>query len=349
MKPSIFEVFVAFQATAHPLASHSLFHAFFFAGLEINGVLLDLFDDRFLLHFPLETLEGALDRFAFIDNYEGHLEFTSSRIGKARDYTLPAFKVKVKRRATPDGARRQMFSESLEVRYNGLTMEAFRTSQLLSGIPGLVHGFGTREFSEVDLGVFAVARGFHPVLLDQIHSDIVHIVAGGPAGRPPGDALITEKTGLLLVIKTADCLPILLADRKRRVVAAVHAGWRGTRSRIVERAVRIMTDRFGVPSSDLLAAGGPCIGPSCYEVGEDVRREFFESGFPAELFAPTGRPGKYLFDLPGANSLQLRIAGVPPEQIVLGDACTHCEPGLYSYRRDRNTSDRLFSFIGFSS
>jgi YfiH family protein len=227
-------------------------------------------------------------------------------------------------------------------------MEAFRTSQLLSGIPGLVHGFGTRAFSENDLRAFAVARGLHPVLLDQIHSEIVHVVDEAPSVRPSGDGLITEKTGLLLVIKTADCLPILLADRKRRVVAAVHAGWRGTRSRIVERAVGIMADRFGVPPSDLFAAGGPCIGPSCYEVGEDVRREFFESGCPAELFVPTGRPEKYMFDLSGANALQLRGAGLSSDRIARVDACTHCEPGLYSYRRDRNTTDRLFSFIGLS-
>jgi hypothetical protein len=242
-----------------------------------------------------------------------------------------------------------MFSESREVRYNGLIMEAFRTSQLLSGIPGFAHGFGTREFSENALRAFARDRGFQPVLLDQIHSEIVHIVDAVPPERPRGDALVADQAGLLLVIKTADCLPILLADRKRRAVAAVHAGWRGTRAGIVERAVGIMTDRFGVSSSDLLAAMGPCIGASCYEVGEDVRGEFLESGFPSDLFVPTGRPGKFMFDLPGANALQLRIAGVPPEQIDLVDACTHCDSGLYSYRRDRNTSDRLFSFIGLSS
>ena len=78
LNPSIFEISVAFHATAHPLASHCLFHAFAFAGLEINGVLFDFFDNRFLLHFPLETLKGALDRFAFINDYEGHGGFTSS-------------------------------------------------------------------------------------------------------------------------------------------------------------------------------------------------------------------------------------------------------------------------------
>ena len=105
MRPSIFEIFVAFQATAHPLASHCLFHAFFFAGLKINGVLLDFLDDRFLLHFPLETLEGALDRFAFIDDYEGHWGFTSS-LGKVQDYTGLSGKVNLAPRARrfPDGS-----------------------------------------------------------------------------------------------------------------------------------------------------------------------------------------------------------------------------------------------------
>jgi len=184
------------------------------------------------------------------------------------------------------------------------------------------------------------------VLLDQIHSDIVHIIKDAPSDRPRGDALVTNVPGLLLVIKTADCLPLLLMDERLRVVAAVHAGWRGTRSRIVQKTVGAMKTRFGTNPADIIAAPGPCIGPACYEVGEDVRSAFLSAEFPDDLFVPAGRPAKYFLDLDAANALQLRSAGVPPGPPLRSSACTHCDPGLHSYRRDRDTSRRMFSFIG---
>jgi len=225
-------------------------------------------------------------------------------------------------------------------------VERIRFVPAWSGPAGAVGGFGTRAFGEEDLRMFAAGRGCRAVWLEQIHSGTVQVIDGIPPAPPRGDALVTDQTGLLLAVKTADCLPLLLADERRRVVAAVHAGWRGTKARITEETVRVMAGRFGVRPEDLAAAMGPCIGRSCYEVGEDVRTGFREAGFPDDLFAPAGRPGKFHFDLGEANARQLRAAGVSPDRIFRAAACTLCDPELFSFRRDRNPSDRLFSFIG---
>ncbi|NMD10657.1 MAG: peptidoglycan editing factor PgeF [Acidobacteria bacterium] len=225
----------------------------------------------------------------------------------------------------------------------------FSIDERLSRIPGLVHGFGRGDLTEEGLRTFALGRGLRLVLLDQIHSDIIHIIEEAPAGRLPGDALATNAPGLLLAVKTADCLPVLLADFRLRVVAAVHAGWRGTRLRIVEKTVRAMAGRFGTDPADVIAALGPGIGASCYEVGEEVRSEFLSAGLPGSVFAPAGRPGKHFLDLAEANASLLRAAGVP-EIAPAGDSgCTHCDPRMHSFRRDRDASRRMFSFIGLSS
>jgi len=216
-------------------------------------------------------------------------------------------------------------------------------------IPALAHGFGRNDFNEDDLRAFAREYNFQPVLLDQIHSDVVHIIEDAPSVRPRGDALVSNVPGLLLVVKTADCLPLLLMDERLRVVAAVHAGWRGTRSRIVQKTVRAMKARFGTNPADIIAAPGPCIGPACYEVGEDVRSEFLSAEFPDDLFIPAGRPGKYFFNLNAANALQLRSAGVPLGPPLPLSVCTHCDSDFHSYRRDHDTSRRMFSFIGLAA
>lgn len=225
----------------------------------------------------------------------------------------------------------------------------FLTDERLARVPGLIHGFGRKDFTEAGLRAFARESHFRPVMLDQIHSDVVHIIEDAPAVRPKGDALVTNVPGLLLIVKTADCLPLLLVDERLRVVAAVHAGWRGTRSRIVQKTVGAMKPRFGTNPADIIAAPGPCIGPACYEVGEDVRSAFLSHEFPDDLFVPAGRPGKYFLDLNAANALQLRSAGVPPGPPLRSSACTHCDPDLHSYRRDRDTSRRMFSFIGLAA
>src|SRR5207245_6865585 len=128
-----------------------------------------------------------------------------------------------------------------------------------------------------------IRRRFHYALgasdlqlisLKQIHSAVIHLFNAAPHQPCKGDASATNRPGLLLAVQTADCVPILLVDPKNRAVAAVHAGWRGTLARIVEKAIGRMQMQFGSQSADLLAAIGPAISGCCYEVGTEVAAAF---------------------------------------------------------------------------
>jgi YfiH family protein len=227
---------------------------------------------------------------------------------------------------------------------------AVREVPQLERIPFLRHGFGDLAWGEKDLRKLADRLDFKPLFLKQVHSDVVHFIDEVPERRLRGDAAVTRLPGLLLVIKTADCLPVVLVEEKKRVIAAVHCGWKGTSQRVLEKVVLGMKECYGANPAAILAAFGPCIGGACYEVGEDVHRAFAESGFPASLFRPvTGRRGKYLFDLLSANRLQLLKLSVKAQNILSLDICTHCDPKYPSYRRDTDATGRMFSFIGLTS
>ena len=165
----------------------------------------------------------------------------------------------------------------------------YLTVPRLSAVPGLVHGFGDARWSEADFLAFAESKGMKPVIMHQLHSDIIHRLDGDPGKKLEGDALMTNVPGLLPVIRTADCLPVLLIDAENRAVAAVHCGWRGTEKRILEKAVKAMGQAYGSKPEEMLAALGPCIGPACYEVGPEVRDAYLRAGFPATVFAERGR------------------------------------------------------------
>jgi len=160
----------------------------------------------------------------------------------------------------------------------------YSTVPRLAETAGLVHGFGGAGWNEVDFLAFAASQGFKPVIMRQVHSDTVHRLAEAPAGKLEGDALMTDVPGLLLVIRTADCLPVFLVDAKNRAASAVHCGWRGTEKRILEKAVQAMGRAYGSEPGAMLAALGPCIGSACYEVGPEVREGFRWAGFPPAVF-----------------------------------------------------------------
>ena len=226
----------------------------------------------------------------------------------------------------------------------------YSTVPRLAGMAGLVHGFGRAGWSEADFLAFAASRGLEPVIMRQLHSNTIHRLSGVPAGKLEGDALMTDVPGLLLVIRTADCLPVFLVDARNRAAAAVHCGWRGTEKRILEKAVQAMTRSYGAKPGRMLAALGPCIGSACYEVGPEVRKSFLRAGFPPAVIAEApGRPGKSLLDLRAANVWLLRELGFREGNIFdSGSACTHCEPSLLSYRRDPGDSRRMYNFVGFT-
>ena len=186
-----------------------------------------------------------------------------------------------------------------------------------------------------------------------------------------GDGLMTDEPGLLLGIQTADCIAVLVADRKRRAVAAFHAGWRGTVQRIVESGIGRMRLQFGSRPEDLVAAIGPGIGPCCYSVGEEVLSEFeSQFAYARELFcevydsdpvrtrypmlfltqrapghSPIG-PSLHL-NLAEANRRQLLAAGLKPRSIHLVGGCTSCQPELFfSHRGSQGHAGRMMSLIG---
>ncbi len=244
----------------------------------------------------------------------------------------------------------------------------YSTVPRLARMAGLVHGFGRAGWSEADFLAFTAVRDLRPVIMRQLHSDTIHRLTEAPAGKLEGDGLMTDVPGLLLVIRTADCLPVFLVDAKNRAVAAVHCGWRGTEKRILEKAVQGMGRAYGSEPGAMLAALGPCIGSLCYEVGPGVRDSFLRAGFPPAVFIEcrerghvpevhvpaqsaeaSGRPGKSLLDLRAANVWLLGGMGFKKENMLdAGSACTHCELHLLSYRRDPADSRRMYNFIGFA-
>jgi YfiH family protein len=264
----------------------------------------------------------------------------------------------------------------------------------LAKLPWLVHGFSTRPggVSELD-GAKVLNLGFAEwdsrenvlenrcrfqsalgakdlrlVALKQIHSDVVQMFDAQPAQPCRGDASVTNRAGLLLGIQTADCVPILLVDPKKRAVAAVHAGWRGTLQRIVVKAIGQMQMQFGTKPRDILAAIGPAIGGCCYEVGTEVAIQFqsqfagahewfdeFRTGDepnPVQWLnmMPPGHqppPKNVLLDLRKANRAQLVEAGLRAQNIFVSELCTACRRDLFfSYRKEGAITGRLMAAVG---
>jgi YfiH family protein len=212
------------------------------------------------------------------------------------------------------------------------------------------------------------------VTVRQFHSNLVIHAAPADADLMPpkkADGLITSEPGILLAVLTADCIPVLVADRRRRVVGAFHAGWRGTVKRIVECGVGRMRLEFGSKPEDLVAAIGSGIGECCYAVGEEVLAAFdSQFAYAPELFHEVYDPDpvrlKYpmLFlnqrapghsdacaslrlDLVEANRRQLIDAGVKPEEIERVGGCTSCETKrFFSYRAEHGRTGRMMAVIG---
>ncbi len=270
----------------------------------------------------------------------------------------------------------------------------------LTSMSWLLHGFSTRQggfsrafgknalnlgFAEKDtraavernrelflkkLGAVKGKRLWPLVTLRQIHSDLIHCIDREPEMPLVGDGLVTSTPQLLLAIQTADCLPVILVDAKKRAVGVFHAGWRGTVKRIVEKGVGQMQLCFGSKPRDIRAAIGPGVHNCCYTVGAEVRAEF-ESQFvyagklfhevkesdPVRekyplLFLTARAPGhselpvKIFLDLVEANRRQLLDAGVPKKNISASPLCTACRTDLlFSYRMEGRTG-RLMGVVG---
>ena len=295
----------------------------------------------------------------------------------------------------PTGATRKNKKSALQI---------LHASQL-SGLAWLIHGFSMRHggFSRVygkgdlnlgftqhdtrttvernraaflkELGAFSrskKASSLWPlVTVRQFHSDLIRYVEGMPDEPFLGDGIITATPGLLLAIQTADCLPVIIVDPRKRAVGVFHAGWRGTLKRIVEKGVGEMVRCFGSRPGDLKAAIGPGIQGCCYQVGEEVRAKF-ESQFsyaatlfrevkesdPVRekyplLFLSARAPGhgelppQIFLDLVEANRQQLLAAGLRSKSIESSPLCTNCHPELlFSYRAEKGKTGRMMAVAG---
>jgi len=271
-------------------------------------------------------------------------------------------------------------------------------SEKLSTLPWLVHGFSTRLGGvSRAYGGGALNLGFTPhdsraavernrelflrelhvatrrdrwplVTLRQIHSDLIYRVDQLPAQPLAADGLVTDTPGLVLAAQTADCLPVILVDRKRRAAGVFHAGWRGTAKRIIEKGVGEMRKHFGSDPRHLVAAIGPGVRGCCYEVGEEVRTRFeAQFGYASSLFREvkesdpvrekypmlflTARapghselPVKLFLDLVEANRRQLLDAGVSARNIDVAGPCTACHTDLlFSFRAEKGVTGRMMA------
>lgn len=194
----------------------------------------------------------------------------------------------------------------------------------------------------------------------------------GREGRKAGDALLTDEPGILLSVRSADCVPVLLVDPRKRAVAALHAGWRGALERVAERTLREMRRELGSRPPDILAVIGPSIRACCYEVGEEVHDAFLSRFVVGERFfrkptqpsAIAGRhplglltaepPGHGTWDAPRVHldlaavaRAQLEGAGVPPANIEVAEFCTACRTDLFfSYRKEGSRTGRMMAVVG---
>jgi len=275
-------------------------------------------------------------------------------------------------------------------------------SDALSALPWLIHGFSARKGGvsqaygggTLNLGItpqdspeavehnrelFLRALGavdirgrLWPVAsLRQVHSSAIHYIGRMPPKLLGGDGLITDRRGMLLGIRVADCLPVLVADTERRAIGAFHAGWRGTLARIAEKGIGEMRLRFGSDPAHIVAAIGPGIHSCCYEVSLELRDKFaaqfayadllFEEIASSDevrrkyplLFMNMRAPGhgeppaKLHLDLVEANRRQLLDAGVPEANISVIDLCTSCRTDLlFSHRAEGGVTGRMMAAIG---
>jgi polyphenol oxidase len=227
------------------------------------------------------------------------------------------------------------------------------------------HAFTTRHIplaTEEDLRALAAPLGARTVVMvNQVHGKTVAVIrddAPVPAGRLEADAIVSDSGQTAIAVRAADCVPLLLADERTGVVAAVHAGWRGTSAGVAGAAVHALTREFGATPENLVAAIGPSIGPCCYEVGSDLVDAFAAAGHARHLIdrwfslKSSGAgirargAGTLVLDVPGANRDQLMLAGVPEDRIHLSGLCTaeHLDV-LTSYRVEKGSASRIAGVI----
>ncbi len=240
--------------------------------------------------------------------------------------------------------------------------------------PGLVHGFLGRQGGRsrppyaslnlaydvgddvetvkdnwCDLKLAVGVHDFKIVTAEQIHgSTILAVTDGTRKSMGEADGMITDRPGVFLGVSTADCVSLLFIEPRRKIAAAIHAGWRGTAAGIAGKAVERLHEAYGILPSDLFVALGPSIGICCYEVGAEVYAAIRErEGAECEKAWRAGRDGKGYLDLRLLNQMQLEAAGVPAARVQWVGLCNACHlDQFFSYRKEGKTG-RQVSFVGW--
>lgn len=251
----------------------------------------------------------------------------------------------------------------------------------LSGFENLLHFVSTRAGGTSDRNFSSLNTGFHVgdnnfrvlqnrrILMDalgvdlaactfanQCHSANVAIVNETGKGKgamerdtaiPNTDGMVTNVPGICLAVQVADCVPVLLYDPVHRVVASLHAGWKGTLRKIVQETIAKMVRHYDTRAENIYAGLGPSNGPCCYEVGEDVYREARGSlGTLKGIVTESKKPGKYIFDQWEANVRQLKEKGVPADHIELAEICSECRhEEFFSSRKHQGVTGRFMAGI----
>lgn len=189
------------------------------------------------------------------------------------------------------------------------------------------------------------------LVLNQVHGDDILVI------KPHGeffssrdqlnyDAIVTNRPNLAICIKTADCVPVFIVDPFLKVIAAVHAGWRGTALAIAAKVAGLMQTQYGSKPQDLLAAIGPSIGPCCYEVDEPAFNAFRNFNHYESFLTPGKKKNRWMLDLVEANRLQLLDAGLTPDHINVSGWCTTCNPdAFFSHRGSGGITGRQVNFL----
>lgn len=224
--------------------------------------------------------------------------------------------------------------------YNSLNLGTTTLDQLhnVEGNRSLM----TRAFGVAQEALVTVRQvhGSDILVIDEPNEDYSHFLT------LESDAIITNQVGVMIGVCVADCAPILLMDPEKRVIAAVHAGWKGTAAGLVSKTVAGMKSLFNCNPKALQAAIGPCIAKCCYEVNEPVRQAFAQSPVVWDASTEPGGEGKWQLDLAAANRELLISAGVPDAAIQVSDMCVSCHRELFfSYRRDEGETGRQMGFI----
>lgn len=247
-------------------------------------------------------------------------------------------------------------------------LRAWPDASICHGFIGRAGGVSTGEFASMNLSYWVgdderavdanwkrlrrAVRDLKIVArLNQVHGNVVHAATRDTAAlRPSGDGVVTAEVGVMLGIFTADCVPILLVDAKRKIAGALHAGWRGVVADIARAGVHAMV-QLGADASDIRAAMGPSIGQCCFEVDAELGERFGKEIEGARNHIRIGRPGKAFIDLRAVVRDQLERAGLAPANIASVGPCTRCESARFFSRRAAGgkTTGLQMSFVGFAA